>query len=380
MRRIPSEPRPGWQATVEGQGFIFHTLDGVPYWDESAYYLFSAEEVDAVELAANDLHERCLEAAQHIIDTRRWADLGIPESAVPLIEAAWEEEPPSIYGRFDFAFDGKSPPKLLEYNADTPTSLLEASVIQWFWLRDVLPGLDQFNSIHEKLVARWAELKPKLRGEILHFASTRDVEDIITANYLRDTAQSAGLATDFLHVDEIGWNSLAMRFVDLGGRHIQSLFKLYPWEWLTSEDFGQYLAYASEHTAFIEPAWKMLLSNKAILPILWELFPGHPNLVPAYLDGPRGMADYVVKPKLAREGANMALVKGGETIERTGGGYGESDVVWQALCELPDFGGARPVVGAWVVGGWAAGMGIRESAGRITTNLSRFVPHAFEPA
>jgi glutathionylspermidine synthase len=379
MQRIRVDPRPDWQRIVESQEFIFHSLDDVPYWDESAYYLFSATEVDVIELAANELHERCLDAAQHIIDTGRYKDLGIPDFAIPLIEQAWEEEPPSVYGRFDFAYDGVSPPKLLEYNADTPTSLLEASVIQWFWLQDVFPKLDQFNSIHEKLLARWAEVKSELKGDILHFASTRDIEDIITANYLRDTAEASNIATDYLHVDEIGWDALALRYVDTKNRPIQSIFKLYPWEWLTREEYHQYLAFTSKHMRWIEPIWKMLLSNKAILPVLWELFPDHPNLLPAYLDGPNGLSNYVVKPKLAREGANLTVVKEDKILEKTAGAYDESDVVWQGLSELPSFDGARPVIGAWVIGGWAAGMGIREATQCVTTNLSRFVPHAFEP-
>ena len=97
---------------------------------------------------------------QHVIDENRYAELKIPEHAIPLIERAWKEEPPSIYGRFDLAYDGKSPPVMLEYNADTPTSLLEASVIQWDWLEALHKGADQFNSIHERLVARLARDDP----------------------------------------------------------------------------------------------------------------------------------------------------------------------------------------------------------------------------
>jgi glutathionylspermidine synthase len=71
---------------------------------------------------------------------------------VPLIREAWAAQPPSLYGRFDLAWSGTGPPKLLEYNADTPTSLVEAAVAQWYWLEQVHPGGDQFNSLHERLV------------------------------------------------------------------------------------------------------------------------------------------------------------------------------------------------------------------------------------
>ncbi len=123
---------------------------------------FTAAEVDTLEAAANELQTMCLAAAQHVIDKQRYAELAIPAAAVPLIEWAWDQEPPAVYGRFDIAWGGdgeRAAPKLLEYNADTPTALLEAAVVQWFWLRDVYPALDQFNSIHERLIAKWKDVQ-----------------------------------------------------------------------------------------------------------------------------------------------------------------------------------------------------------------------------
>src|SRR5262249_30996701 len=116
MERIASTPRPGWEAAVEARGLKWHT-GSTPYWSEDAYYRFTTAEVDAIVSATNDLHERCLEAVQHVIDERRYAELKIPEQAIPLIERSWQDEPPSLYGRFDLAYDGKSPPVMLEYNA-----------------------------------------------------------------------------------------------------------------------------------------------------------------------------------------------------------------------------------------------------------------------
>jgi glutathionylspermidine synthase len=125
---------------------------------------------------------------------------------------------------------------------------------------------------------------------------------------------------------------------------------------------------------WIEPLWKTLLSNKAILAVLWEMYPGHPNLLPAYLDQPNELTEYIRKPKLGREGANMTIVGAGmETA--TGGIYGEEGYVYQLLDPLPEFDDMRPVLGAWIVGDNAAGLGIRETAGLITDDGSAFVPH-----
>src|SRR5215831_808511 len=243
MRRITCSPRTGWQQKVEEVGLAWHSSSGA-YWNESAYYEFSAREVDTIEAATNNLHDRCLEAVQQVIDDRLYARMGIPEMALPLIERSWEEEPPSLYGRFDFAYDGVNQPKLLEYNADTPTALLEAAVVQWHWLQDTFPRKDQFNSLHERIIALWKELKPYLPDGHVDFCSVDDVEDGVTVTYLQDTASQAGLSTRIYPINEVGWDG--RRFVDPRNRPIRAIFKLYPWEWMIHEEFGPHLEKARD--------------------------------------------------------------------------------------------------------------------------------------
>ncbi|HEX8831839.1 MAG TPA: glutathionylspermidine synthase family protein [Longimicrobium sp.] len=377
MRRESNPPRPDWERLVEQVGLRHHTAGGVPYWNEEAHYVFSMAEVRRIEEATRELHALCLEAAEAVIVGKRYAELAIPPHAVPLIEASWEADAPSIYGRFDLSYDGRGEPKMLEYNADTPTSLVEAAVAQWYWLEDRFPGADQFNRLHEALVETWDEVRPYLFSGRVHFASMPDAEDEATVEYLRDTAQQAGLETVQLTVEEIGWDPGAREFVDVEGIPLRCVFKLYPWEWMMNEEFGQNLARVRAPVQWMEPAWKMILSNKGILPILWERNPGHPNLLPAYRDDLLFTpADaYVVKPLLSREGANVRIVSPWHTQAETGGDYGEEGFVYQEYAPLPSYDGWQAVIGSWIVGQHPAGMGIRESRGPITDNLSRFVPH-----
>ena len=365
-------PRPNWLATVESQGFHFHTPDGQPYWDESAYYQFTSAQIDELERATYELDRMCLEAVRHVIDERRFGLFGIPEAFADWVANSWETDDLTIYGRFDLAYEGQNPPKLLEYNADTPTSLLEAAVIQWQWMKDTLPDRDQFNTIHEKLIEAWTSMKSAVKGT-LNFSSLKGhVEDYMNVNYLRDTAMQAGLLTEYLAVDDIGWNEASRMFVDLREQPIRDIFKLYPWEWLLRETFGPHLIWYP--TRWLEPPWKMILSNKAILVILWELFPDSPYLLPAALQ-PFGNS-FVKKPALSREGANITMVIEGHTAFETSGDYG-GPFVYQAIHKLPDFNGNYPVIGSWMVNGYACGIGIREDKSPITQNLSRFIPHVF---
>jgi glutathionylspermidine synthase len=372
MRRCPARPRTNWHQRVEEAGLTWHTADE-PYWNESAYYQLTARDVEILESSTNELAKLSLEAVQHIIDNELYPELRVPAMAVPLIEHSWKSEQPSVYGRFDLAYDGIHPPKLLEYNADTPTSLLEAAVVQWYWLQDVFPLCDQFNSIHDRLVDCWKQLQPHLPDARVDFCSLDDVEDGMTATYLLDTARQAGLQSSIFPINEIGWDGRG--FVGPDEEPLDAVFKLYPWEWMIREEFGKHLAEA--RTLWIEPPWKMLLSNKGILPLLWELFPHHPNLLPASFDGPGAMASWVRKPLLGREGANITLHHADKEMA-TDGDYGADRYIYQEATALGVFDEYYSIVGSWVIGHEehsAAGIGIRESPTPIITNLSSFVPH-----
>jgi glutathionylspermidine synthase len=383
MRRIACPERDDWQATAVGAGFDFHTIDGERYWDERAYYAFTLDEIErAIEQPTGEIDAMCLELVGRAVDDegclRR---LKIPEAFWPLISESWHRDEPSLYGRLDFSFGGKGPAKLLEYNADTPTSIFEAAVFQWTWLeqsieRNIIPKRsDQFNSIHERLIEAWKKLGS---GRHLHLAGeTESAEDAGTLAYLEDTARQGGLATTLIDIRDIGLADDGS-FVDLNNRGIELAFKLYPWEWMFQDTFGAHLKQAP--TRWIEPPWKALLSNKGILPLLWEMFPGHPNLLPAYFeDDPNAAslgASFVRKPIYSREGANVALISAGVTVVEQAGPYGAEGFIRQALAPLPEFSGQYPVLGSWLVDHTPCGLSIREDENPITGNTSRFLPHA----
>ena len=378
MERLKINARADWQKQVEALGFDFYNQDSVPYWVEDACYSFTAAEIDVIEAAANEVHKLCLQAVDHIVEQRLYPLLGITPEIGRLIEASWRQKIPHVYGRFDFIFDGANPPKLLEYNADTPTSLFEASIVQWNWREQVYPNADQFNSIHEGLVARWKSLlvgryNP---GTLYVTCATPNAEEETTVQYLGQTAQDAGWRTKFIPIQDIGWNADARLFVDLDGQPMNQVFKLYPWEWMMKEDFGQNIQPSG--STWLEPIWKMLLSTKALLPILWELFPEHPNLLAAYRDpGKLAGQPMVRKALLGREGNNIRVTDGATTLIETDGPFADSGYVYQAFQAPPVFDGNYANVGAWMIGDECHGMGVREDETLVVAAQSRFVPHFF---
>src|SRR5580692_5317248 len=301
MRRIDCPERDDWR-----------------YWDERGYYAFTLQEIEEeIEDPSGEIDAMCLELVGRAVrDERDLRRLKIPEAFWQLIRESWQRDEGSLYGRLDLSFDGRGPAKLLEYNADTPTSIFEAAVFQWTWLeqaieRHILSAhADQFNSIHERLIEAWKKFGSERH---LHLAGMiESTEDAGTLAYLEDTARQAGLATTSIDIADIGWRDDG-GFVDLDNRDIELVFKLYPWEWMFHDEFGGRLLEAP--TRWIEPPWKAVLSNKGILPLLWEMFPGHPNLLPAFFEDDPNAAQlgtsYVRKPLYSREGANIALIHEG---------------------------------------------------------------------
>ena len=351
MQRIATPPRPDWPKLVEAQGLTFHSIDGVPYWDESAYYLFESREVDAIEAATQQLDRMCLEAVEHVIREGRLGDVGVPPEFHRWVAQSWERDEHTIYGRFDLSFDGNGPPKLLEYNADTPTSLLEAAVIQWTWAEALraavddrmLRQFDQFNSIHERLIEAWRRVAGEL-GTDIAFASLADtVEDNMTATYLRDTAIQGGMRTESLAIEQVGWNAGRRTFTDLRERPIPILFKLYPWEWMLGEAFGRHLPEAPTH--WLEPPWKMVLSSKAILPILCELFPDSPYLLPAGFE-PTGPVVRRQADPLARGGQHHDRPERRRSSPRPTAPTATAPGSTSNTTRLPNFDGNFPVIGS----------------------------------
>jgi glutathionylspermidine synthase len=370
MERLRAAPRPDYARRVESQGLSFHARED--YWVENACYRLTADEVEDLDAATTELLSLYGEALDRVIDAGRLGELAVPEQFHAALAASWRSRAPSLYGRFDLAYDGRSPPKLLEYNADTPTSLLESAVIQWTWREDVHPEADQFNSIHERLIDAWREFPDPAPVIVACLADNE--EDWVCSAYLLDTLVQSGRGGAVTELAEIGWDPGQRCFVDDLNRPIRQLFKLYPWEWLMREEFGPHLLEC--RTSFIEPMYKAACSSKGMLALLWEYFPGHPNLLETHRV-PGRLASFARKPLLSREGQNVTLVQDGVTVAEMGGVYGAEGCVYQQLCALPSFDGAHPVIGSWVVGGEPAGIGIRESRSLITTDQSRFVPHWF---
>ena len=382
--RLACPERDDWRATAQAAGFDFHTIDGERYWDERAYYAFTLDEIERqIEAPTGEIDAMCLELVGRAIDDERnLRRLKIPEAFWPLIRDSWHRDEASLYGRLDLSFDGRGPAKLLEYNADTPTSIFEAAVFQWTWLeqaieRHILPArADQFNSIHERLIEAWKKVGT---GRHLHLTGvTENTEDAGTLAYLEDTARQAGVETTLLDIEAIGWRDDG-GFVDLDNREIELAFKLYPWEWMFHEAFGARLAKAAD-----------ALDRAAVEGHPFQQ--GHASVAVGDVSGPPQFAAGLFRGRSERSEARHLLRAQAALFPRRSqcrADHAKALRSWsnkdrmapkgfirQALAPLPNFSGQYPVLGSWLIDHTPCGLSIREDENPITGNTSRFVPHA----
>ncbi len=396
MKRLEQIPRDNWREKLVEQGFLFHSIDDhgndishtcdkFIYWREDVAYAFTKAQSEKIEKATNEVHSMCVESLSDLIKKGDLSRIFIPNHIQSLVEESFKNKDFHVYGRFDFSWNGNGEPKMLEYNADTPTSLLEASIAQWHWRADVYPQYSQFNNIHNALVNRWAEFKKQCKLNFIHLGCFfESQEDVGNVRYMEECCRQAGLETRLFHMPRMGVDAEG-NYLDDEDFIIEGIFKLYPWEMFFEEDL--FLEYSKRKTHWIEPIWKAGLSNKAILPVLWENYPNHPNLLEAHFSKDKMISkNFVKKPVLSREGCNIDIFKNNEKIESIDGIYKDSGYIYQDYCQVASFDSQEKTgwlsvdkvytsIGSWVVGDKAVGISLREDISQVTKNTAYFVPH-----
>ena len=354
------------------------SVDNKPYFSEDAYYEFTGNQVERLYEATKELHSMSLDYVSDTIKKGDYSGLGLNDSMISVIESTYKGSKDFyLYGRFDLALNPRNNSiKMLEYNADTPTSLYESSIVQWDWKEHYFPKADQYNSIHEELIERW-----KSFPQNMYFTAHDDAgkEDWMTLYYLLDTYLASDSNTgNCINLTDLGLTSSG-NFVDMSGTIIENIFKLYPWEFMQEEEFIT----SASNTNFLEPAWKILLSNKSLLPKLWEKHEKHPLLLPSFFieEGKEFPRSFIKKPIFSREGSNVSSTNKEDSRNKdydlySDSLYDSSGYIIQADAEIPIQDGFTPVIGSWVVGEEPCGINVREDKG-FTRNTSRFVPHIF---
>ena len=377
---------------LQSLGFTWHTDSDNTHYISNKLVVLNEKEAQEYYDAANELYDMFVEAGDYIIENNLFHEVGIPFNLVDLIKESWENDVHwHLYGRFDFAggVDGK-PIKLLEFNADTPTALFESAIIQWAILKqNGLEETNQFNFIYEALLDNFKRLvtlhedvnkfNELYEGWKFLFSSIRGSdEEELTVRLLEHIAKEVGYNTKFAYVDEVEFGDSGIYY---NNQKYELWFKLIPWEDIAIEepDLAVLLSSIIQNREAIvfNPAYTLMFQSKAILKILWDLYPNHPLLLETSFEPLEGKKQ-VRKPIFGREGGGVAIIEeDGTIIDEINNEYANHKMIYQEYIELPKDSKNNHYQAGVFFAYEACGIGFR-SGGTIIDNMAKFVGHMIE--
>ncbi|MDA7818292.1 glutathionylspermidine synthase family protein [Sulfurimonas sp.] len=376
--------------TLEKLGFTWHTDSDCTKYVSDELIQISSDEAEAYYTAANEIYDMYVEAAEYVIENELFFELGIPFNLVDTIKKSWESDVHwHIYGRFDLCggIDG-SPIKLIEFNADTPTSLFETTLLQWALLKE--NGMDeakQFNNVYEAIknnFKRLITLFDDVDGfdenydawKILFSSIEGDDEEEATTKLLQQIATDAGFNTGFEYLQNVKFDEEGI--FDLDDNKYEYWFKLYPWEDIAHDEPELATTLTTimnnQSAIILNPAYTLLFQSKGMLKILYDLFPDSPYLLQTSFE-PLELTKQVEKCVFGREGANTAIIDENNTLlEKVDGPYDNYKKVYQEYVEFnKDNSGMKYQAGIFFAYE-ACGLSFRKG-GEIMDNMSKFVGH-----
>lgn len=377
-------------ATLEELGFSWHTdTDGTKYVND-ALVCISSNEAESYYTATNEIYDMYVEAAEYVIENDLFFDLGIPFNLVDTIKKSWENDVHwHIYGRFDLAggIDGKGI-KLIEFNADTPTSLFETALLQWALLKhNNMDEEKQFNNVYEAITQNFKRLitlfddtenfDERYDGwKILFSSISGNEEEEATTKLLQQIATDAGFNTSFEYLENTHFDDDGI--YDSDENKYEYWFKLYPWEDIAVDEPELATTLTNimqaQEAIILNPAYTLLFQSKGMLKILCDLFPDSPYLLKTSFEPLKGMK-HVEKAVFGREGANTKIIaQDGSILEKTDGPYDNYKKVYQEYVEFAkDKDGAKYQAGVFFAYE-ACGVSFRKGS-EIMDNMSKFVGH-----
>ena len=373
---------------LEELGFSWHTdTDGTKYVNDELVCI-SQNEAEAYYKAVNEIYDMYVEAAEYVIENDLFFDLGIPFNLVQMIKKSWENDVHwHIYGRFDLAggIDGK-PIKLIEFNADTPTSLFETALLQWAILKE--NGMDedrQFNNVYEAIQDNFKRLitlfddtelfEERYDGWKILFSSVEgNDEEEATTRLLQQMATDAGFNTAFEYIQNVGFDDEGI--YDADDNKYEYWFKLYPFEDIAIDEPELATTLTNimqnQEAIILNPAYTLLFQSKGMLKILYDLFPNSPYLLKTSFE-PLKDTKQVEKTVFGREGANTKIIdENNSIVVQTDGEYENYKKIYQEYVEFAKDSNSNKYQAGVFFAYEACGLSFRKG-GEIMDNMSKYV-------
>ncbi|MGL9721967.1 bifunctional glutathionylspermidine amidase/synthase [Symbiopectobacterium sp.] len=351
--------------------------------DPCRYFTMTERAEQELIKATNELHLMYMHATDKVLkDDDLLALFDIPRILWPRLRLSWQRRRHHmITGRLDFCMDERGL-KVYEYNADSASCHTEGGLIfeQWMKQGNITAGYNPSEALLDELAGAWQHSHA---APFVHIMQDKDVEESYHAQFMQRALTQAGFDSKILYgLDDLGWDS-AGQLIDSEHRPVSCVWKTWAWETVVEQlrevSDTEYAAlpirtgHPQNEVRFIdvllrpevrvfEPLWTMIPGNKAILPVLWSLFPHHRYLLDTdfVVNEELAQTGYAVKPISGRCGNNIDLInRHEEVLDQTHGQFVDRKNIYQQLWCLPKVDGKYLQVCTFTIGGSYGGACLR---------------------
>ncbi|AZA45418.1 MULTISPECIES: bifunctional glutathionylspermidine amidase/synthase [Klebsiella] len=386
-----NEKDPLQKAYVAANG---HFINQDPY----QYFTISESAEQELIKATNELHLMYLHATDKVMkDDNLLALFDIPKILWPRLRLSWQRRRHHmITGRMDFCMDERGL-KVYEYNADSASCHTEGGLILEQWLKQGYYGTghNPAEGLLDELAGAWKHSRAR---PFVHIMQDKDLEENYHAKFIQRSLTQAGFESKILFgLDELRWDA-AGQLIDADGRLVNCVWKTWAWETAIEQvrevSADEYAAVPIRtghpqnevrlidvllrpEVLVFEPLWTVIPGNKAILPVLWSLFPHHRYLLDTdfVVNDELAKTGYAVKPISGRCGNNIDLIgPQDEVLDQTSGQFVDRKNIYQQLWCLPKVDGKYIQVCTFTVGGNYGGTCLRGDSSLVVKKESDIEP------
>ncbi|MGI1604150.1 bifunctional glutathionylspermidine amidase/synthase [Klebsiella michiganensis] len=379
------------KAYVEANG---HVINKDPY----QYFTITESAEQELIKATNELHLMYLHATDKVMkDDSLLALFDIPKILWPRLRLSWQRRRHHmITGRMDFCMDERGL-KVYEYNADSASCHTEGGLILEQWLKQGYYGTghNPAENLLDELAGAWKHSRAR---PFVHIMQDKDLEENYHAQFIQRSLTQAGFESKILFgLDELRWDA-AGQLIDADGRLVNCVWKTWAWETaieqvreVSADEYADVpirTGHPNNEVRLIdvllrpevlvfEPLWTVTPGNKAILPVLWSLFPNHRYLLDTDFVVNEQLAEsgYAVKPISGRCGNNIDLIgPQDEVLDKTSGQFFDRKNIYQQLWCLPKVDGKYIQVCTFTVGGNYGGTCLRGDDSLVVKKESDIEP------
>lgn len=311
MKRVSVAPRENYHDKALQSGVFavekkLNSGDIHRTWDETSAYLIDRDEVDQIMDSIEPIISMSHNAVDFLLDGE-WGTLGIPHPFFDYIRNTFDDNAPPFITRYDFAYLGNGQVKLVGIDGDSPKGIMEVAQAQRDWLwekfrnRAIKNEITQLNNLQEVAGIALKQALKSSEYKDLHIARLSDArgEDWLTSRFIKGIARKSGWTVHETRMNGIQWSKNDNSWIDDDGREINNLYKHFPWDMLINQKVSKdFINHTDKLGLILDPAWKMVLSSRAMLPALWEMYPNSKILSPASISDTAKLGNNIVTAPL----------------------------------------------------------------------------------